>query len=683
MQLTKLILKNFRSHKNLTLNFNEGVTAILGGNGSGKSSVVEAIMVLLTGEGYSKTKQDMITVGEVSGHVIGHWIINSKEAVLERHLDSSKVLFKYDGITYKKSSEVNEIWDKLFQIDKHIVQNVIISNQGEIAMLFNGDQASKEKLFQKIFMVPNTTKIRDTVWNNYIKTSPPEYPVKNQMELDSDVQCVEKLVELAQEQIDQINLDQDQYHKMVVRADFLETCKESLGKTRKWQTSLEELLSRISALEEKQKKIRNKLSSVDSDQLKEMITVCELDKTRYATKQEYSRKLEEAQNYKPSVEKPNQEQAELRKQRLSDLRAELKSNNTKLKELEAKLAEYKNSGLSSGVCPTCGTQVDSVIKLIEHVEREILPINNTHDNLLAEGAELKAIVDADALALQSWENYQKEVDRLKQGLLEYQDVEYDKENHESMLTILEHVRKLEKEMSSNADLLVSLVRDQTALQMNLASVVSYDGTEEEYQKEVSHVAGEIVRYKEGLAELRKHEQELAAKKQELKSLVKERDDNLDYARKNQQRKEYVEVLDKVYDLFHPSKFPRLLIQTYAGTVSEYMNEVLEAFDFPYTASVNESFGIDVYNEDGHKLPSVSGGQQVMIGFSLRLALHNMFVGAFPFMIVDEGSYGLNGENTKKYFEVISKLNKSSKFKQVIVIDHHEELSEYVDNTINL
>jgi DNA repair exonuclease SbcCD ATPase subunit len=99
--------------------------------------------------------------------------------------------------------------------------------------------------------------------------------------------------------------------------------------------------------------------------------------------------------------------------------------------------------------------------------------------------------------------------------------------------------------------------------------------------------------------------------------------------------------------------------------------------------VNEAFGIDIFNEEGLELPSISGGQQVMVGFSLRLALHNMFVGAFPFMIVDEGSYGLNGENAKKYFEIIKSLGKGSKFKQVIVIDHHSELSDYVDNTISL
>jgi DNA repair exonuclease SbcCD ATPase subunit len=61
----------------------------------------------------------------------------------------------------------------------------------------------------------------------------------------------------------------------------------------------------------------------------------------------------------------------------------------------------------------------------------------------------------------------------------------------------------------------------------------------------------------------------------------------------------------------------------------------------------------------------------------------MFVGAFPLMIIDEGSYGLAAENSQKYFNIISELNKSDKFKQVIVIDHHPELSDYVDNTISL
>ena len=87
--------------------------------------------------------------------------------------------------------------------------------------------------------------------------------------------------------------------------------------------------------------------------------------------------------------------------------------------------------------------------------------------------------------------------------------------------------------------------------------------------------------------------------------------------------------------------------------------------------------------NGHKLPSVSGGQEIMIGVALRLALHNMFGSAFPMMILDEGSVHLSAESKKSYFEIIKNLKKISNFKQIIIVDHDEDLSSVVDNTIKL
>jgi len=49
MQITKLELINYRNHKNLSMEFAENTTLIIGGNGSGKTNIIEAINMLSTG----------------------------------------------------------------------------------------------------------------------------------------------------------------------------------------------------------------------------------------------------------------------------------------------------------------------------------------------------------------------------------------------------------------------------------------------------------------------------------------------------------------------------------------------------------------------------------------------------------------------------------------------------------
>jgi DNA repair exonuclease SbcCD ATPase subunit len=265
----------------------------------------------------------------------------------------------------------------------------------------------------------------------------------------------------------------------------------------------------------------------------------------------------------------------------------------------------------------------------------------------------------------------------------YKGVEYSQDSYATCELVIAKAQELEKKCVSLCDTRTNLENQKAQTQLALAGLVAYD-------KPLSELDAECDSVTQAIADAVKREeayqvtlQMLATLNMELEQLDREIAETEQNTEKNTQREKYVGVLNSVYDILHTTKFPRLLINTYAGTVTEYMEEVLDSFNFPYKAKVNETFGVDVFNDEGLQLPSVSGGQQVMIGLGLRLALHNMFVGAFPFMIIDEGSYGLNAENTKKYFEILSKLGKSSKFKQVIVIDHHPELSEYVDNTINL
>lgn len=681
MEIKKLILKNFRAHKNLTLDFNEGITGIVGGNGSGKSSIVEAILFILTGEGYSRTKSDMISVGEVTGHVVAHMQIDGKDAVLERSLDTAKVNFKYDDKVYKKSSEVNELWDKLFQIDKNIVHNVIVSNQGEISLLFNGDASTREKLFQKIFMVPNTTKIRETVWNNYIKTAPPEYAIKDSDELNATIEALKKEIDKDGMSLAVLYTDTAEYDKIVQRKNFLSqvlACKNLLYSGNQEIARLEAQLTELKTSAAPLEKV---YSEYDHLKYTRDISAFETNAKFYEMKKTAQQSLSLLKV--PVFKEENREALKTLVSNLAEKEAQLTLKRQQASEILKKIKEYEATGLASGQCPTCGGVVTNIANLVDHLNNELQPIVINGQELKLEVEKLKEEKVQMQTLSDIYDNYLKDKERLTSILEAYKDVEYDREKHIKTVDEFQKFNETKVKLTKIEQQLKDVEKQLNTKKLELASVVKYDRPDEEFENEFKDVTQYIEDAAKNNVLQKSLELNIAVNKQRVTDLKKEVKLNEEYIEKNKHRKDYLDTLHAVYDIFHTSKFPRALIQTYADTVTEYMNEVLNSFDFPYKAKVNELFGIDVYNPDGLLLPSVSGGQQVMIGLSLRLALHNMFVGAFPLMIIDEGSYGLTAENSQKYFNIISELNKSDKFKQVIVIDHHPELRDYVDNTIEL
>jgi DNA replication and repair protein RecF len=65
MILSSIHLRNFRSHKNIQIDFSEKLNYIVGGNGQGKTSILESIYFLCTTKGYnSKTDSEVTRFNE-------------------------------------------------------------------------------------------------------------------------------------------------------------------------------------------------------------------------------------------------------------------------------------------------------------------------------------------------------------------------------------------------------------------------------------------------------------------------------------------------------------------------------------------------------------------------------------------------------------------------------------------
>ena len=87
MIINNIRLENFRSHKNTEIDFNQGISLILGENGAGKSSILEAISYTLFKDTNSKI-DDLIRKPQDDNDVIDKMLVT--------------IEFRHNGINEEK-----------------------------------------------------------------------------------------------------------------------------------------------------------------------------------------------------------------------------------------------------------------------------------------------------------------------------------------------------------------------------------------------------------------------------------------------------------------------------------------------------------------------------------------------------------------------------------------------------
>jgi len=136
LTLTKIVLKNIRSHENSEITFNpEGVITIIGEVGAGKSSVLQAINYALFGSAdYSNFLRNDTNSGSVTLYIK----IGEKELKIVRHITKDS-----KGNIKTKKVEIQEN-DKEYQVQSHTDANQEI---------------------QRIIGLPQTDKKENPLWN--------------------------------------------------------------------------------------------------------------------------------------------------------------------------------------------------------------------------------------------------------------------------------------------------------------------------------------------------------------------------------------------------------------------------------------------------------------------------------------------------------------------------------------
>lgn len=189
MIFKELKLNNFKSHENTTINFDSGITLIVGENGAGKSSIFEAISFALFKQFTSKSLGDLVrsNKGEsikdcfvsliFSSNGIDYKIVRnlSKTKVNSDSIDKPKYNVKSSVTLYKRDNQsfdfislaegdktVNSQINNILEMDSDVFLNAIYVRQGEIAELVNKGPADRKKLISKLLKLEDL----EVAWKN-------------------------------------------------------------------------------------------------------------------------------------------------------------------------------------------------------------------------------------------------------------------------------------------------------------------------------------------------------------------------------------------------------------------------------------------------------------------------------------------------------------------------------------
>lgn len=112
--ISHLSLKNFRSHTSKQYDFSEKTNIILGKNGSGKTNILEAILVLAQGKSYRASDDDLIHNEESEAKISGEFDGKYREIRLQRN---SQKNFNINNTKFKRLTFNNTVPVVLFEPD--------------------------------------------------------------------------------------------------------------------------------------------------------------------------------------------------------------------------------------------------------------------------------------------------------------------------------------------------------------------------------------------------------------------------------------------------------------------------------------------------------------------------------------------------------------------------------------
>ena len=418
MIIKKVQLENYRSHSNTTVEFTKGVNLILGKNGRGKTSILEAISTVMFNtkdRSGKETGKSYIKFGEKSSKVDIDFIANDgREYNLKTEFFKTKpkkqtlkdmIGSEYDGDIQEKLEELCGI-KKGFE---ETYENIVIAKQNEFINIFKDSGTTREKTFNKIF----NTQIYKEMYDSFLKEAVDKYKEKVK-DLDKEITFLKENME-DKEQITNF-LKEEEIIKNTLNKDFsktTETINKLSNEIKDYETTEIELNNLVKNIKDEENKIKKYLNILKEN----IIEAKQAKKSKIIVKE---------------TEKPYLEYLEIEK-RLKDLRENLDN----LLDEQKLNTQYQNN-IEKLELSNKNLKVD-----ISNLEENISKNSEKKENLESEISELKIKEENLDLKLKKYINLLDKLEKLEN---------FKDKKSEDKLKKMTEIDILKKELVSKNDL---------------------------------------------------------------------------------------------------------------------------------------------------------------------------------------------------------------------------------------
>ncbi|MBU0721679.1 SMC family ATPase [bacterium] len=172
MILSKLRLENFKKYTEYEIGFGEGLIGIIGKNGSGKSTIFEAILFALYGEAKSRGNKELIrnanatTKDAVAVELEFEFEGTEYKVVREfrgKALSANAKLYKNGELTTTGAKEVTHAIVRLTKMSKEAFMHTLFASQKELTSLSTLKNEERKKMIRKLLGLEKIDFIEKTL----------------------------------------------------------------------------------------------------------------------------------------------------------------------------------------------------------------------------------------------------------------------------------------------------------------------------------------------------------------------------------------------------------------------------------------------------------------------------------------------------------------------------------------